>query len=377
MPLIKTTNDLHKILSVRCQKMRDLKQYFIDLLRTGGFTATTPNTNDNNGTSQLQQTVSTRNPSNCALDSTTSLLISDKIKNFSASSKILSAVDTIATAVSIKNQPYKSNDYLTYQTKPKKLHEYTASDCNAAIIRKYCNNSSSTKAINNANAIIYFNENLTMTSKYNLQPFITSVHHHHPQQLQYCSHFAPAHHHLPTQRYMLNGQNDATDFPLNNTREGIKLEVFPFNGSLSYSDDESVSPISSFKSETHITDDYGYPDYTTEDDDRDTLIDCYNERRFHLAVNSAYRQSDLLMNNSQEKQHEINEDEEDDQQDSLCTLCTSSFSYNKCCNSSRSGGSKGNSSDISSPSDLSFDVHSGSLEKHNQTNIMLHFYKER
>lgn len=158
--------------------------------------------------------------------------------------------------------------------------------------------------------------------------------------------------------------------------------------SASPSDDESVSPRSSFKSETHITDDYGYPDYTSEDDDRDTLVECYDERRRRLSTvkTNAYRHSSLLMKEQQLLEHDEEEgdyddndaDEEDDHLDSLCTLCTSSFSYNKCCNSSRSGGSKGNSSDISSHSDLSFDARSGSLEQHRQTNLMLEqFYKDR
>lgn len=147
--------------------MRDLKQCLIDLLRTGGLTTT---------------------------DTTNS--ITGKQINKSKLSQ-----------------------------KPKKLYEYTVVDCNADLMRKYNNiDTDGGGAFNNSNSIIYFNENLTMTSKYNVRRY-------------------------PLHRYF--------SYPVS-----------------SYSNsDDSISPQSS-KSGNHITDDgeSGHYDYSS-DDDRDTLVD--------------------------------------------------------------------------------------------------------
>lgn len=150
--------------------------------------------------------------------------------------------------------------------KPKKLHEYTAADCNAAFLRKYYEVGNGGFNAGN-NGVIYFNENLTMTSKYDMRQF-------------------------PVNRY--------PSYPLS---------------TLSNSDD-SISPPSS-NSENHPTTEETEScryDYSSEDD-RDTLIDnCPHNNPANMdmqAINCCNSNEDIL--------------------DSFCTLCTSSFSYNKCC----------------------------------------------
>lgn len=165
------------------------------------------------------------------------------------------------------------------QHKPKKLHEYTAADCNAAFLRKYYDVGSAegggggsggvggvANYPTNKNGIIYFNENLSMTSKYDMR------------------------------QYHLNR------FP------PCPLSTF------SHSDD-SISPQSSKSDRNNHTDidsESGRFEYSSSsDDDRATLINCYGRRHDH------------------DDDDEL--DNVDAQLDSFCTLCTSSFSYNKCC----------------------------------------------
>lgn len=152
--------------------------------------------------------------------------------------------------------------------KPKKLHEYTAADCNAAFLRKYYEVGNGGFNANN-NGIIYFNENLTMTSKYDMRQF-------------------------PMNRY-----------------SSCPLSTFS-------NSDDSVSPPPSSKSENHPTtedtESFQY-DYSSEDD-RDTLIDCCSHT--NNPVNA-----DLPARNCCDNDEAL--------LDSFCTLCTSSFSYNKCC----------------------------------------------
>lgn len=208
--------------------MRDLKQCLMDLLRSGGLTV-----GDNN------------NP-----NTTTQVMPTSKMSH-----------------------------------KPKKLHEYTAADCNAAFLRKYyeVGNSSGGSVFNpptsnNAN-VIYFNENLTMTSKYDMRQF-------------------------PLNRY-----------------PSCPLSTFS-------NSDDSVSPASS-KSDNHNSTDETEScryDYSSEED-QTTLIDyCThnnhdNVERMMPSYNCCAIDGDV-------------DDDEDDAEallDSFCTLCTSSFSYNKCC----------------------------------------------
>ncbi|XP_023294677.2 probable cyclin-dependent serine/threonine-protein kinase DDB_G0292550 isoform X1 [Lucilia cuprina] len=152
--------------------------------------------------------------------------------------------------------------------KPKKLHEYTAADCNAAFLRKYyeVGNGGGFSAPNNG--IIYFNENLTMTSKYDMRQF-------------------------PMNRY-----------------PSCPLSTFS-------NSDDSVSPPSS-KSDNHNTTDdtesCRYDDYSSEED-RTTLIDYCTHNNPDNVIDPTHNcceADDALL-------------------DSFCTLCTSSFSYNKCC----------------------------------------------
>lgn len=188
--------------------MRDLKQCLMDLLRSGGISV-----GDNNNTNSKQAMPTSK-----------------------------------------------------FLPKPKKLHEYTAADCNAAFLRKYYEVGNGFNAPNNG--VIYFNENLTMTSKY-----------------------------------------DMRQFPLN------RYPSCPVS-TLSNSDD-SVSPPSS-KSDNHVTTDDSEScryEYSSEED-RTTLIDyCTHNNLKSIKVpsyNCCAVDDDALL-------------------DSFCTLCTSSFSYNKCC----------------------------------------------
>lgn len=151
--------------------------------------------------------------------------------------------------------------------KPKKLHEYTAADCNAAFLRKYYEVGNGGFNCQN-NEVIYFNENLTMTSKYDMRQF-------------------------PLNRY-----------------PSCPLSTFS-------NSDDSVSPPSS-KSDNHATTDdtesFRY-DYSSEED-RTTLVDYCTHNNNPDSVNLPSKH---------------NCDADDALLDSFCTLCTSSFSYNKCC----------------------------------------------
>lgn len=203
-------------------KMRDLKQCLIDLLRSGGISV---------GDNQHSAAAAATNPT----------------------SKL--------------------------QHKPKKLHEYTAADCNKAFLRKYYDVGVSgyppaaAAAANKNNEIIYFNENLTMTSKYDMRQY-------------------------PLSRY--------PSCPLS---------------SFSNSDD-SVSPQSSRSDHQNHVDDSEESssrrfDYSSSEDDRATLINCFHSSRPNEHLN-CYENGGAI-------------GDEEDHLDSFCTLCTSSFSYNKCC----------------------------------------------
>ena len=194
--------------------MRDLKQCLLDLLRSGGISVgDNNNSGNNNNTSQAMPTS--------------------------------------------KNSQ-----------KPKKLHEYTAADCNAAFLRKYYEvggNGAGFNAPNNG--VIYFNENLTMTSKYDMRQF-------------------------PMNRY-----------------PSCPLSTFS-------NSDDSVSPPSSKSDNPVTTDDTESCPYSSEED-HTTLIDycaLHNNNPNNLGA--------MLHNCC---------DNDDTLLDSFCTLCTSSFSYNKCC----------------------------------------------
>ncbi|KAL9878263.1 uncharacterized protein ACN2A1_010778 isoform 3-T3 [Glossina fuscipes fuscipes] len=170
-------------------KMRDLKQCLIDLLRTGGLST---------GEKHSSRTA----------------------------------------AITSRSPP-----------KLKKLYEYTAADCNAAFLRKYNNiaNSHTGGNNNNNNAIIYFNENLTMTSKYDV-------------------------HHFPLGRH-----------------PSCSMGAF-------YRSDDSVSPQSS-NSDNHTTDDSESGRYDYSSDDCDTLIECCS----HDTINSS-KVNGLQANNEIEAQ---------------------------------------------------------------------------
>ncbi|XP_075158533.1 espin protein forked isoform X2 [Haematobia irritans] len=166
--------------------------------------------------------------------------------------------------------------------KPKKLHEYTADDCNKAFLRKYYDGGLggglNAYNLHKNNEVIYFNENLTMTSKYDMR-------------------------HYPLSRY-----------------PSCPLSAFS-------NSDDSVSPQSS-RSDNHLDDSEESRrfDYSSSDDDRNTLINCFHSPNRNCSC----------------CENDVNGGG-DDHLDSFCTLCTSSFSYNCCgsqCNSEHSSSLK-------------------------------------
>ncbi|XP_070132646.1 uncharacterized protein f isoform X3 [Drosophila bipectinata] len=189
--------------------------------------------------------------------------------------------------------------------KPKKLHEYTAADCNAAFLRKYHDLSISRDhqmererdkerdrereragpALQHAPApnVIYFNENLSMASKYNVRPF-------------------------PLTRY--------PSCPLSTF--GISTgQAGPEGGSAGSSlgeEEDTESEAYNFCS----------------DEDQSSHTQTLKLRRHHeidMGLSSATDPTD-------HEHHDLAEEDEDQaesQLDSFCTLCTSTFSYNKCC----------------------------------------------
>ena len=152
-------------------------------------------------------------------------------------------------------------------SKPKKLHEYSAADCNAAFLRKYHELGVGMGKVPNGN-IIYFNENLSMASKYDMSHF--------PALTRYPS------------------------CPLS---------------SLSLSED-SVSPPQSSNSTRSQSGQYEFSSTSEED-----VMHATQAPSSHLPRAAA--KMHYLSHATPGRDEEM--------LDSFCTLCTSTFSYNKCC----------------------------------------------
>lgn len=187
--------------------------------------------------------------------------------------------------------------------KPKKLHEYTAADCNAAFLRKYHDLSISRdrelhrerdrereRAAPGAGAalgasqvpnVIYFNENLSMASKYSVRPFLLT-------------------------RY--------PSCPLNSfgpSQSGRRNEGSA--GSSLGEDDEEE------EEEAEET------EYFCSDEDHSSHTQMLKLRHHHD------HDMDMPADREDQDQDLQDDDPAESQLDSFCTLCTSTFSYNKCC----------------------------------------------
>ncbi|KAH8387198.1 hypothetical protein KR093_005452 [Drosophila rubida] len=198
--------------------------------------------------------------------------------------------------------------------KPKKLHEYTAADCNAAFLRKYHDLSISRdrdrdrdrdaerldrereRELNNGAAnVIYFNENLSMTSKYNVRQF-------------------------PLTRYP---SCPLSSFGISSQRGG----------------EAGGSAGSSLGEEDTESDRYNF----CSDEDQSSNAQTLKLRCHKLHLDTAPQagvadegDANLVHIDADLDDDDDDVDDDDDehaesQLDSFCTLCTSTFSYNKCC----------------------------------------------
>lgn len=174
--------------------------------------------------------------------------------------------------------------------KPKKLHEYTAADCNAAFLRKY-HDLSISRAMererelelepNGTSNVIYFNENLSMTSKYNVRQF-------------------------PLTRY--------PSCPLS---------------SFGLSPQRAEGSAGSSLAEDTESDRYNFCSDGSEDQSS-------NAHTLKLRCHKLHLDTDVEVDAEAEAEDadmdgDLDDDHAESQLDSFCTLCTSTFSYNKCC----------------------------------------------
>ncbi|KAH8287982.1 hypothetical protein KR044_004995, partial [Drosophila immigrans] len=247
--------------------MRDLKQRLFDLLRSGGISVGDNNNNNNAGNSQ---------------------------NNGISQPQLLHHQNQ-------QQQQQQQQQQLIYaplqpMPKPKKLHEYTAADCNAAFLRKYHDLSISrdrdrdrdrdrqpdereSDGTNGAANVIYFNENLSMTSKYNVRQFPLT---------RYPS--------CPLSSFGGRGEGGSAGSSL--AEEDTESDRYNFG-----SDEDQSSNAQTLKlrcHKLHDDDDDGNSNLQHIDGDADADLDDDDEQA-------------------------------ESQLDSFCTLCTSTFSYNKCC----------------------------------------------
>lgn len=237
--------------------MRDLKQRLFDLLRSGGISVGDNNNNNNNS-----------NPSGN----------NNNNNNGVPQMQILPHHQL--------QQQQQQHSPLHPMSKPKKLHEYTAADCNAAFLRKYhelsINRAKDREREleldlepNGASNVIYFNENLSMTSKYNVRQF-------------------------PLTRY--------PSCPLS----GFGMTPPRAEGSAG----------SSLAEDTE-SDRYNF----CSDEDQSS-----NAHTLKLRCHKLHMDTDAEAGADADMDGDLDdEDHAESQLDSFCTLCTSTFSYNKCC----------------------------------------------
>ncbi|KAM8721319.1 hypothetical protein ACLKA7_007226 [Drosophila subpalustris] len=227
--------------------MRDLKQRLFDLLRSGGISVGDNNNGSSTGVPQSHQQ---------------------------------------------QQQHHQQTIYSPIQpvAKPKKLHEYTAADCNAAFLRKYHDLSISraregdterqqqqNQERQHAN-VIYFNENLSMTSKYNVRQFPLT---------RYPS--------CPLSSFGMSSQRGAEGSAGSSLAEDTESDRYNF-----CSDEDQSSNARTLK------------------------IRC---RKLRMDADV-----DISGNGDGDVDADLDlDDHAESQLDSFCTLCTSTFSYNKCC----------------------------------------------
>lgn len=166
------------------------------------------------------------------------------------------------------NTPATTTHYKSTAHKPKKLHEYTAADCDAAFLRKYHDQGI-------GGNIIYFNENLSMTRKYDMR--------HYPSDTRF-------------------------------SRSACQLSNYSMSG-------DSISPQSSTRSrENADTESERY--FSSEYSERQTSpADAVGNSGAHNSSNKNSHNSCCQGEGDANAEAQL---------DSFCTLCTSTFSYNKC-----------------------------------------------
>ncbi|KAH8414697.1 hypothetical protein KR215_000417, partial [Drosophila sulfurigaster] len=275
--------------------MRDLKQRLFDLLRSGGISV-----GDNNNAGGNSSSNNNNNNNNN---------------------------NGISHPQLLQQQQHQQQQQMIYSPlqpmpKPKKLHEYTAADCNAAFLRKYHDLSISRerdrdrdrdadrllrerdgemergqRELNNGAAnVIYFNENLSMTSKYNVRQFPLTRYPSCP-----LSSFGISPHRQ-------GGEGGSAGSSL--AEEDTESDRYNF-----CSDEDQSSNAQTLKLRCHKL---LHLDTEPDDDDDEDRMPDHNGCEGH---------------NERNLQH-IDDDEQpesESQLDSFCTLCTSTFSYNKCC----------------------------------------------
>ncbi|KAH8420175.1 hypothetical protein KR009_006860 [Drosophila setifemur] len=258
--------------------MRDLKQRLFDLLRSGGSNSSSSNNNSNNNSN------------------------SNSSSNHSHRNG---------------NSHVQHPNQMPAQ-KPKKLHEYTAADCNAAFLRKYHDLSISRdrelererdkergrereRAGAGAGAgngqipnVIYFNENLSMASKYNVRPFPLTRYPSCP-----LSTFE-----LASSHESQAGRNEGSaGSSLGEDEEDTESEAYNF-----CSDEDQSSQTQTLKLRRHH----------------------HHNSEMVLGLEMGMG-LEMEMGSSADPDPDMEDDPAESQLDSFCTLCTSTFSYNKCC----------------------------------------------
>ncbi|TDG39898.1 hypothetical protein AWZ03_013679 [Drosophila navojoa] len=243
--------------------MRDLKQRLFDLLRSGGISVGENNNNNSNhgngngnnnksnGPQQQQQHQQSQQQQ--------------------------------------QQQLYSSHHPVQ---KPKKLHEYTAADCNAAFLRKYHDLSISRARErerelelepNGTSNVIYFNENLSMTSKYNIRQF-------------------------PLTRY--------PSCPLS---------------SFGLSPQRAEGSAGSSLAEDTESDRYNFCSDGSEDQSSSAHTLKLRCHKLHMDTDAEVDADGDDADDADMDGDDLDDDHAESQLDSFCTLCTSTFSYNKCC----------------------------------------------
>lgn len=259
--------------------MRDLKQRLFDLLRSGGISVGDNNSN-NNG-------------------------------NNNGNSNGNSVAQHHHLQQHQQQQQQLLYSPLHAQQKPKKLHEYTAADCNAAFLRKYHDLSISRerekererdeerlREANGAGNVIYFNENLSMTSKYNVRQYPLT---------RYPS--------CPLSSFGMSP-------PHADGSAGSSLAEDTESDRYNFCSDEDQSSNAHTLKLHHRSNSNNIPCLAMNGDGDGVVNGIVNGV---VDVDMVMSMADV------DAEVDLDDDQAESQLDSFCTLCTSTFSYNKCC----------------------------------------------